>query len=501
MNINIFYWRQTRVNIVSNNNTLIYFNLWLSLFIIDSLNLIFLICFIFVFIPSNSYANNDDKNYHRICNTSEEPSGTPPEGCMKANDFIQNRCDGKHPCFSVGNDGWDTDLVGFGNGERSREDTPFVFATLEYRSDTNDNTSHKWQHEQLDAIIDAIKNKNSDNKRTLLYVFVHGWHHDAHEIPSIECSDDDNKNNKCTQDGNLSYFKYLLAKSRHELNRRGEKERRIIGVYIGWNGGPPDALFNVGSRARAADRIGRSDDFTNDLNTLSKELFSADSSNRMLIVCHSFGGRMVLRNILEKKPDWLDKNSLVAAINPAIGADAFDDTMMQPSRQGVPPLIIITNENDNATNGIFSTAASIGRVLGFGWGITNKVFTSSAYSAIGHYEPYQTHRLNIEYEGSKPCSNYEGRNTGWYKIDADGKYTAHTICYDDGEGNHKTYEKYTSTLTGGEGFHNPPGSLWNIVTDNNTLYGDKEHQAAFIAHNAFVQTNLNRMLIELLFSR
>ena len=47
-----------------------------------------------------------------------------------------------------------------------------------------------------------------------------------------------------------------------------------------------------------------------------------------------------------------------------------------------------------------------------------------------------------------------------------------------------------------------PGNMWNIATNEDVIGGDKLYSLeSAIEHNAYVQTNLLRMLVELVFQR
>jgi hypothetical protein len=463
-----------------------------------------------------------DTNYHPICDTKSKPAG-----CYKTEDYVQNRrCEdpGKRLCFGTANDGWDTDRMGSLPGLWPE---PFEYATIEYRTDLQ-GEARRFEPLQVDSIVSHIDEMVRSRKSLLLVVFVHGWHHSARES-----RDDLEKNGEpeigsektSQQDGNLLYFKHILAKSSHELTVR-RSPQHVLGIYIGWNGGPDNAYLNIGSRARAADRLGNSVDFAMDMQKL-KAALGTDPSNKMLLLGHSFGGRVLSRYMLHQisnEHNWepLGGQSLVATINPAIGADAFDDVMTTPTdeKNPLPSWINLTSKDDPATGFAFRVAASLGRPALVGWGVSNKVFARSAYSAIGHFRPYQTHFLTLKHVPSKDeaCSDSvncvdhcplmrtaeneklflppAGRQTLWYET-ADNprpmKYLAGAGC---------SSKFYFTTLTTAS--HPVPGRLWNIATDRNMIDVQPSKdgkKAAFARHNAFVQTSLVRMLIELLFAK
>lgn len=463
-----------------------------------------------------------DTNHHRIC----DKSGASAD-CYKPGNYVQNRlCSdpGKKLCFGTADDGWDTDRMGSLPGLWPE---PFEYATIEYQTDLP-GEAKRFEPPQVDAVVAHINEMVRSNKSLLLVVFVHGWHHSAREdrndlekngepeVGSIVASH---------QDGNLLYFKHILAKSSHELAVR-KNPQHVLGIYIGWNAGPENAYLNIGSRARAADRLGNSVDFAADMQKL-RDALGSDPNNKMLVLGHSFGGRVLSRYMLRqisKEHNWepLGSRSLVATINPAIGADAFDDVMNTPTDETkpLPSWINLTSKDDPATGFAFRVAASLGRAALVGWGVSDKVFARSAYSAIGHFRPYQTHSLALRHVPSedKPCSDSVncidhcplartteneklflppvGRQTLWYET-ADNprplKYLAGAGC---------SSKFYFTTLTAAS--HPVPGRLWNIATDRNMIDvqpSEDGKRATFARHNAFVQTSLVRMLIEMLFAK
>ena len=473
-----------------------------------------------LFAGAHAWARSPDQNYHPICVSGSEQGASAP--CIAFKDFVR-----ANKKFGVRKDGWITDLRDSSACKNECEPAPFEIGTLEYKSD-HDGAATRWQNEQLQAILRSVKSTQTTNKLYVI-VFIHGWHHDAHdngEDYSDSAPREDQETFDNLVDRNLRYFKHILAKARHELNVRGDVERKVLGVYVGWNGGPPDAVLNIGRRARAADRIGNSDDFATDLKKLSDAVHAADSSNRMLVVGHSLGGRLISRYMLRhfaRTMEPLGRHTLVATINAAVGADAFDDLMQTPTRGGPPSWINITSEDDWATGTLYPIATSLfGRVAQFGRGIADKPGRDSASQTIGHYNRYLTHRLwtCIDDAGEKDgCDSSSwwrstcptpiernGRNTRWYALRRDSHVACVALKYMDNNGRATTMnQRYRVALVDQDGelvFHAPAGSMWNITTDTTFIGADPDHEhISAPTHNAFVQTNFYRMLLELAFAR
>ncbi|NEV01062.1 hypothetical protein [Bradyrhizobium uaiense] len=475
-----------------------------------------------------------DQNFHPVCTPSTIATADANIKCANEAELVQRRdncAHGTQPCFGVDTDGWDTDVLGYGKCRSTKNQSctpaPFRFATIEYKSD-GPGIALRWQHEQVQAIKNEIRSLN----RVYLVVFVHGWNHDARETPGVELPDLESICVKGSQDANLRFFKDILAKSKWELLRRGDYDRTVLGVYIGWNGGADDYFFpfSIGSRARAADRVGRSEQLADDLMALTSELQNADKSNRALIMGHSLGGRILSRFMLRAsqfgnlKP--LGPGVLVSTVNPAIGADEFEEYVTLPKQSELPYWINVTSKDDWATGRIFPLAASFGRILGFGRGVSDHIADIRGYLTIGHYRAFQTHRLELTHFQAPDCDPrsgtnagahvvghpdpFMGRTTNWYRLDGDEKSNYRAVyfgCEPDraipGCGTDCSAAHYYSRLSIAEAphkrFHQVSGSMWNLVTDENLIEGDEKHRGRYSSHTAFVQTALNRMLIELLF--
>lgn len=459
---------------------------------------------------AGAIAFSEDRNYHPICETAYQAECIPPTK------FVVTRKGGADCinekgalCFGVGNDGWDTEVMWPRdpkniNTYRGLTGQKFDYATLEYRSTPG---AGRFQDAQRDAIIEHLNDLRSKHKKVYLFVFVHGWHHSAREeiSRSLECVEATSFA-PCTnpQDRNLFYFKHLLAKTSFELTARRD-DYAVMGVYVGWDGGSSNNIL-AADRGQAADRIGRSPDLMADLKKISQgaDAIEADGSGRMLVMGHSFGGRMVSRLMLKSvaENNWtpFGPRSLVVTLNPAIGADAFDEVMKQPTDASRRPAWInITSMDDRATGIVFSLASTIGRLIPkIGYGLTDAIDGGRGFHAIGHYEPYVTHRLKIVHLEDSPYGpSPENRRTTWYDFplannkegDAAPKYPV--LWFN----SIPPYQRYSIELSKGE--KTPPGRMWNVSTDSDVIGGDGLLKISTPNHNAFVQTSLNRMLLEL----
>ncbi|WP_292861080.1 hypothetical protein [Mesorhizobium sp.] len=446
-------------------------------------------------------------------------------------------------------DGW--------KNNSSLEPQPFEYATLEYLSN-GPQAGQLFDTRQLDAIVGRLNELVTQRRPIMLVIFAHGWHHNAYEnhdpakADNIEATGDRPYN----QNLNLLAFKHILAKTNYELGAQGEPPRTVFGIYIGWNGGPANSYLNAARIGRAADRIGASNDFAADMARINAAVNPSPSLvTPVLAIGHSFGGRLLSRYMLKLVEQAqgpvqpFGPRSLVATINPAIGADAFDDLMRAGHQDGsdLPYWINVTSADDWATGTVLPVAASLGRAVGFEIGITDKVFAASAYRSIGHYSPYLTHILELPYvragekcQDANGCFEFQGcsipnsekkwqayfaapgpstRQTQWYRVDAVKQEKVSRLFYlnPSTQCDSRFYFVDLKSVPSKSDYPGMPKWMWNIradkegintsdatndclpTVDNGRKECDKKTSAA--VHNAFVQTRFVRMFLELVLAK
>ncbi|MBZ9998270.1 hypothetical protein [Mesorhizobium sp. BH1-1-4] len=520
------------------------------------------ILLIYLIMLSKAHYSGPDTNYHPVCSTAAE------DGCVPFPAYVQHRdnCSGEKSdkdssdrCFGVGNDGWDTLRKDAWGPEKGLIAQPFEYATIEYGT-RGPQAGNLLDRMQLEAIVAELHKLVAEGP-VMLVIFAHGWHHNAREdIRKIELGGDRPYN----QDGNLLAFKHVLAKTKYELGQQDkrEKNRKVFGIYIGWNGGPDSNYLNAGTIGSAADRIGNSKDFADDMARINAAVNPERGMvTPVLVIGHSFGGRLLSRYMLNQVKlaqgpvQPFGPRSLVATINPAIGADAFDDFMQAhyPNGSKLPYWINITSSDDWATDLGFPIGASVGRMLGLESGITDKIFPKSAFRSIGHYAPYLTHTLEMHaLKSSAACDEKGGcfqiqkcfisnkekqsyldfpaigdpilRQTQWYQIDAGKKAKTAQLFYL-GPQAQCDFNLHLVTLTRvgpPERYASAPGWMWNVHTNeegidapgsgnSNDCRNDGSDSCQFgcspdtkvtaAVHNAFVQTRFVRMFLELVLAK
>lgn len=371
--------------------------------------------------------------------------------------------------------------------------TSFNLFYLEY-----DEKGHKFEkNRQLDIIKRAISNSD---KPIYLVVYVHGWHNNA----SIDI-----KNRSLDTTG----FPYMLARRNFQ-----NPNMNVIGVYIGWRGEKykysPAKIFSVQDRAHIADVIGNEGELHKDIVTLVENVQNSTHSGYSLIIGHSFGGRILSRafmnDLMETKSiaNWpLGSQSLIVTLNPAIGADAFDDLYKKRPGLGInvqrPLWLNMTSKDDKATSKIFPAARFIGLNV-------SDTSHSDKYQTIGHYIPYLSHEITVVSGfDKKPECNFIyptlvlKSNTPWFQLPPrDGCATRHLYEYKDFQEADGRY--YTTVLR--PLYENPEKPLWymwNFRTDSSVIdysIDEAKINKSYGKHNAFVQTTLGRMLDDMLFT-
>jgi hypothetical protein len=114
---------------------------------------------------------------------------------------------------------------------------------------------------QLTEAVDCIKNARETNRNgAIVVVFCHGWHHDARWDVAGDGVD-------AGGDAHFAAFRSVLRSlTLREAERYTSTAggRRVVGIYIGWNGDPQGSLLGEGwltylsfrDRYRVASRIG-----------------------------------------------------------------------------------------------------------------------------------------------------------------------------------------------------------------------------------------------------
>ncbi|WLP95024.1 hypothetical protein [Psychrobacter sp. M13] len=387
--------------------------------------------------------------------------------------------------------------------------TSFSRFYLEYNEDGKKFEENK----QLNLIKNAI---DTSDKPVYLVVYVHGWNNNANTDGVEENFD-------------TEAFPYLLARRSFQ-----NPDMNVIGVYVGWRGAKykyrPAHFLTPLDRARAADFIGEKGEVRDDLIELTNHVEKSTHSGYSLIMGHSFGGRLLSRAFIDDLAntksiaDWpLGKKSLLANLNPAIGADAFDKIYSDIPGRGEslqrPLWINLTSEDDNSTKTTFPRARFLLQDL------TDKPY-SGVNDTVGHYMPYLSHwvtsaggivgpvdnnnknteadLINCKFEDAEVILK---DNKPWFEIPTTLEDCATRHLYENKEHGKNEFQYYTTGLwpfdwATAETAKSKLGYMWNFQVDDTLIdHSETEEKASGNGpHNAFVQTILGRMLDDMLFT-
>lgn len=243
---------------------------------------------------------------------------------------------------------------------------------------------------QAEAVLQWLQ---SSDRPQYVVLYTHGWHHNASDI-----------------DFNVRRFKDSLKaiKQRHP-------GYRVVGLYLGWRGEtletPYLRMLTFWNRRGVSERLGRGQfkDFLFQIERVVK----ASPENRLLTIGHSLGA-LVVYNAL--RTEWLDRvrrqlpgfGDLLLLVNPAIEARRFVELRhalgelklpAELNEPAYPSMMVIGSEADNMTGSAFTWSRALPALFEPGPNPFNasELPGTSAWelstTAIGHYQPFQTHRL------------------------------------------------------------------------------------------------------------
>lgn len=272
---------------------------------------------------------------------------------------------------------------------------------------------------QVQALMDALDAEAARNDELLVLVFVHGWHHNAHD-------------NDC----NVRQFRTLVKEAARYTGHPGHA-RKVVGVYVGWRGESLDAPYmrhaTIYTRKITAEHIAKGS---------VRELFARlklfetrqrridDRRVRTVVIGHSFGGLIafhslaqsmlediVFGNIKCKAQNGLgvvktesESPSSVAAkwsfpdftilVNPAFEASRYEALFQATLLDGDcswdqrrPRMITLTADNDVATGVFFPPMRRLATIFERYGAHHSDDERSANISTVGFVDRYRTHRL------------------------------------------------------------------------------------------------------------
>ncbi len=304
--------------------------------------------------------------------------------------------------------------------------------------------------QQQGSVIDGYLDIAS-KEDVLMLVFVHGWHHNA-----------------SPEGTNIQGFRKMLASvSESEARyarKQGRDRRTVLGAYIGWRGESVDIEYlntvTFWDRKNTAHEVGHQgvssallklEEMINVGNAMQHQ--PPPYSSRMVVIGHSFGGAVVFGSLQKIMLDRFidsrrDKNyagqakgfgDMVVLMNPAFEAMRFTPLLelSQEKCRGyfqgqLPRLAILTSETDYATkhafpagrffSTFFESHKTMARHECQGTGSANMKSVDISqgkadYSAVGHFEPYLTHRINPAKDKDTATFNLQQAYQDWSASD------------------------------------------------------------------------------------
>jgi hypothetical protein len=298
-------------------------------------------------------------------------------------------------------------------------DKEFHLGFIEY-----DDQGQLRDRNQMNKVLDTYSTISGTDD-VIVAVFVHGWQHNA-----------------APGDSNVESFKQLLSGISHNETVASQHDKRatrkVLGAYIGWRGDasvlPILKYTTFWSRKYTALQVGELG-VTEALLRLAKIVNlkaaiaiseSKPPNSRMAVLGHSFGGQVVYTALQQVLADRIIDtrsnkvfienykdfgNIIVVLINPAFEAmrvTTLFDILQEDCRytKGAPPsLVMLTSAADKITRYIFpyigrnfvyfESHQNLNRQVCTKDGMAK--ITISEFEAdrktIGHFEPYQTHKL------------------------------------------------------------------------------------------------------------
>lgn len=296
---------------------------------------------------------------------------------------------------------------------------------------------------QQDSVIDRYS-AISKKQDVIVITFVHGWHQNA----------------KSENENVLQFRQFLASLSEKEAqySKKHQRARRpVLGVFIGWRGDSSDNKYiknlTFWERKNTANEIGQQG--------ITEALLKLESlvneyklnGNQLVLIGHSLGASIAYSSIQKiladrylyprKKPKRQQPvdgfGNLVVLMNPAFEALHFSDLWelsqdkcrSYPVGQ-LPKLLILTSETDYATkiafpfgrafSTLFENYSAMQRHECKGVGVKNiKEVNINQWQAdimaVGHFKPYQTHRLDLSKKSAVTTFDLQHAYDDWSATD------------------------------------------------------------------------------------
>ena len=236
-----------------------------------------------------------------------------------------------------------------------------------------DDQGEPWAPAQLERTIQVIDEANSDSKRAVVLLFVHGWQNDASER-------EDRKD-----DNNVEGFQRLLNTTRQLIERGNENPEDIalIGVYLSWRGRSTGIKLlqplTFYSRRGAGQRVASVSTTEAILRVMAATKKNPLSTG--VVIGHSFGGMIVESALIQALVSYAiypgaeiqASADLVILVNPASQSMLAKNMVgllkrnrlqfyredEDGNRRESPLIVSVTSTGDTATGNLYPLALSM----------------------------------------------------------------------------------------------------------------------------------------------
>ncbi|OAI28784.1 MULTISPECIES: hypothetical protein [Methylomonas] len=263
-----------------------------------------------------------------------------------------------------------------------------------------DDTGRFYDARQAEYVLSWLK---AGTEPHYVVIYAHGWHHNASET-----------------DFNVGRFKESLKAIKHR-----HPGYRVTGIYLGWRGETLDApylrMLTFWDRRAASAKLGRGP-FKDFLLQVERAV-KCHPDNRLLTIGHSLGA-LAIFNALQA--DWLERvrrqgkgfGDLLLLVNPAIEASRFIalhqavgelKAPVAANPTAYPSLMVIGSEADKMTGSVFTWSRAFPALFESVLDSFSPLETREASAwelsatAIGHFQPFLTHRLEAGPESADAC--------------------------------------------------------------------------------------------------
>jgi hypothetical protein len=276
-----------------------------------------------------------------------------------------------------------------------------------------------FNNQWIEDILDRIRARQREGG-VVVVTFVHGWKHNAAET-----------------DPNLIDFKKALT----VIGKGSEtlRNRRLVGVYIGWRGASLDLPgvenLTFWDRKSVAEEVG-----AGGVTKLLLDLDQIDQKQRqnvLVVVGHSFGGAIVVSAVSEilteraigrdgQGDSKVPIGDAVILLNPAIEANRVLNLVEAALSENYTPnqnpmLISISTDADWATHNSFPIGQSLDLLLTWHQLDLERTYYTDRLSGehlvlkeehldtttVGNFAPFLTHRLNLDDVDGQPSLNLQ----------------------------------------------------------------------------------------------